>query len=299
MRQVTSSERAATFLARLSTWLATRRDVACALLVGSQARVERPADEWSDVDIVLVADEPAALLDDPGWVAELGVPLATFVEPTLLGQRERRVLFSDGLDVDFTVLPPPVALAFLDEQESITGTVLRRGVRVLADRDGLGARVLEIAGTPLAAPAPPSPGEFNEAVNEFWYRVLWTARKLRRGELWLVTESMNGRLRQLVLTQLRWQAEAQGIDAWHEGRFVERWASPEVRARLGAIVAPYDADKLPGALNAIADLFRELATDVAARLDFDYPDELEDGVRALVERTLDGDSRGRGVPDER
>jgi predicted nucleotidyltransferase len=96
--------RAAAFIARLAVWLSTRHDVACAMLVGSQARAAQPADEWSDVDIVLVADEPAALLDDSGWLDELGVPLATFVEPTLLGQRERRVLFGDGLDVDFTVL---------------------------------------------------------------------------------------------------------------------------------------------------------------------------------------------------
>jgi predicted nucleotidyltransferase len=87
------TERAAAFLARLVTWLATRADIAGALLVGSQARTAQPADRWSDVDLVVIADEPARYIDDAAWLSELGRPVATFVEPTLLGQRERRVVF--------------------------------------------------------------------------------------------------------------------------------------------------------------------------------------------------------------
>lgn len=281
------TERAAAFLERVIPWLATRADISGALLVGSQARATAPADEWSDVDLVVIAADPARYIDDASWLTALGSPLATFVERTLLAQRERRVLFADGLDVDFTVVSHDAAERFLEEQELTVGTVLRRGVVVLHDREGtLATRVAAIASTPLTRPDPPDAAAFHEAVNDFWYRTLWAARKLRRGELWLACDSVNGDMAEGIVRQLRWLAEARGVDTWHGARFLEQWAAPDVLARLRASVAPYDVDGARSALRASAELYRDLATNVAGRLGLRYPTEIEHGVRALLSEAL-------------
>lgn len=79
-----------------------------AFVIGSRARADHPADEWSDLDIVILADDPTPYVESAGWLQHIGVPWLTFVERTPDGKGyERRVLFEGGLDVGFA--PDPVA----------------------------------------------------------------------------------------------------------------------------------------------------------------------------------------------
>src|SRR5438270_3518583 len=137
---------------RFVSWAGQRDDIRAALLVGSRARTDRPADAWSDVDIAIVTTGPERYLASGDWVAELGQPWLTFVEPTAVGnERERRVLYEGAVDVDFAILPRDVVEQLVEGglPEEIQ-SVLRRGARVLIDRDGLAARLVAAVG-----PAPP------------------------------------------------------------------------------------------------------------------------------------------------
>ena len=213
--------------------------------------------------------------------------MATFLEPTLAGQTERRALFDDGLDVDLPVLTLAAAESFLLEQAGSAGTVFRRGVRVLVDRDGrLTERVQRIAATAAADPSPDQPA-FDQVVNDFWYHVLWTGRKFRRGELWVAVECCNGSLKRALLQVLRWHARAtSGADIWHGGRFLERWLDPSLQARLQGTFADYDAQRLSEALLATAKLFRDVSRDLAAGLDLVYPEEVDSTVTTMLRETL-------------
>ncbi len=42
------------------------------MVIGSRARKETPADEWSDLDIVFAADDPALYIDYSEWLGEIG-----------------------------------------------------------------------------------------------------------------------------------------------------------------------------------------------------------------------------------
>jgi aminoglycoside 6-adenylyltransferase len=281
------TELAAAFLERFGRWAQGRPDLAGALLVGSQARDDHPADPWSDVDLVLIADDPAPYLADGSWLSELGRPVATFVEPTMAGQTERRVLFDDGLDVDLPVLSVAAAESFLVEQAGPIGSVLRRGVRVLFDRDGrVTERVGRIAATPLSE-ASPDQAELDQVVNDFWYHVLWTARKSRRGELWVAAECCDGHLKRLLLTVLGWHARAtSGADTWHGARFIEQWLDPALQARLPATFAGYDAERLPRSLWVTAELFRDVARELATQLHLVYAEDVDTRASKLVRETL-------------
>jgi aminoglycoside 6-adenylyltransferase len=281
------TERAAAFLERFGRWAERRPDLAGALLVGSQARDDHPADEWSDLDLVLIVDDPTPYLADESWLGELGTPVATFLEPTVAGQTERRALFDDGLDVDMPVLSLDAAETFLAEQAGPIGTVLRRGVQVLLDRDGwLTERVARIAATHLPGGLPDQ-AALDQVVNDFWYHVLWTARKSRRGELWVAAECCDGHLKRLLLEVLAWHARAiSGADTWHGARFIEEWLDPALQARLRATFAGYDAERLPGALWATAELFRDLARELAARVQLAYAEDVDRRVSEMVRGTL-------------
>lgn len=247
----------------IAAWAARRPDVRAALLVGSRARVDVPADEWSDVDIALFVDDPAPYLEDPDWPNAFGEILVTYVEPTAVGAfSERRALFADGTDVDFAVLPASVAADIA--ADPAMAQVVRRGHRLLHDE-------LDLASLLARTPSVPPPSAPDEAdlLATFWYQAIWAANKLQRGEAWAARGAVEGAMKAIVLELAR----ARAGDAWHSTRFAERWA-PETVDRLWAATADGPGD-VGRALRLLADEAERFAP-------------ASPGVRALLEAILDG-----------
>lgn len=91
---------------RFRKWAENRLDIRAAVVVGSRARVDHPADEWADLDLVIVTAYPKHYVSTSDWTNSFGRPLLTFIEPTSTGdEKERRVLFEGMLDVDFAIVP--------------------------------------------------------------------------------------------------------------------------------------------------------------------------------------------------
>jgi len=65
---------------RFVAWANTRPDIRAAIVIGSRARVERPADEWSDLDIVFFTNNPHYYLSKTDWLESISNPLLTFVQ---------------------------------------------------------------------------------------------------------------------------------------------------------------------------------------------------------------------------
>jgi aminoglycoside 6-adenylyltransferase len=227
------------------------------------------------------------LLDDGEWLREIGDPVLTFIEPTAIGyQKERRVQFADGVDVDFSVMPASAidALAGLPEIQG----VVRRGARILLDKDGLLARALAAAAArPAVAPSLPAPAELAEVLNDVLYHVVWAGRKTLRGELSVAAACCNcvvqDRLRRLV----EWHANASGsapIDTWHEGRFLESWAPADSVAALHAATARPDARALRAALVAAHATTGRLGRELAAAVGGGYPESGDAWVRDWLTR---------------
>ncbi len=47
---------------RFIRWAQTEDNIRAAVVIGSRARVDHPADEWSDLDLIILADDP-----EPYW----------------------------------------------------------------------------------------------------------------------------------------------------------------------------------------------------------------------------------------
>ena len=269
-------------------WAKTQDHIRIAIVVGSYGRTSTPADKWSDLDIVIYSTEPRTLIDTTEWVSEFGNPVITFIEPTAAGSNEsyeRRVLYDNGLDVDFAV--DPFHLVSEVKKQGVTPELVRelanvigRGVRILIDKDNLMAEFLkEYKTIELSPPNPPTEHEYLERVNDFWYHTVWTAKKLRRGELWegkaCVDSFMKGRC---LLPMMEWHAritQGQKHDTWFRGRFMERWADPRIIAELRGAFAHYDEDDVWQALASTMQLFRWIAKEVAEKLDYTYPQDAD------------------------
>ena len=276
-------------LRRIIAWAENRADILALVLVGSSARDELPADEWSDIDLVLVAAEPEVYLDSAAWAAEIDEPWIATLERGPDGKIvERRVLFRSGIDADFIVIARAGLSAFQAEPlRSITA----RGMKILLDKEHLMPE-LQKEEQRSGAPILPSFAEFSEQVNDFWFHAVWTAKKLRRGELWTAKSCCDGYMKRLLLRMIEWRALALGGAnaasgaVWYNGRFIERWAGAELVERLGTAFAHYDEAGIWQALSNTLDLFGAISRETAQRLGYAYPQEEAQGITRWVNAKL-------------
>jgi aminoglycoside 6-adenylyltransferase len=274
---------------RFRKWAESDPGVRGAIIVGSQARIDMPADEWSDLDVVIFHTEPSRLIDSNEWFQPFGTVVLSMIEPTAVGgSRERRVLYSDGRDVDFAVFPSAAIPFIASAPEGLS--VLGRGFKILVDKDHQLDRIPSVArvGAPESSGLP-TKEEFLANVSDFYYHLLWFAKKLRRGETWLAKMGCDGYLKLLLVRMIEWSTVASSpskVDVWHDGRFLDRWAPPEVKSRLPATFAQYETHDLSRALGETGQLYSLLAHGVAGKFGWAYPTEAEDAVWKLVHRTL-------------
>lgn len=274
-------------------WARSETNIRAVVVIGSRARTEdHPADEWSDLDLLVVADNPILLIEGVDWLPKIGTPWITFTESTPGDEGyERRVLFEGGLDVDFA----PVAA---EEMRRMAGKplppmiadIFRRGARFILDKDGWAERFRPVQSDTPAVSAP-SESDFLNRVNDFWYHTVWTAKKARRGELWKAVSCCNMYLKNLLGEMMEWNARATGgpdVDTWMSGRFLEEWADPKAVAALKDVFAKYNEEDLWRALRATMDVFHDLAAQTAARLKYPYPATEEEKARGLVEAMYSG-----------
>lgn len=273
-------------------WARREDNIRAAVVIGSQARVDdHPADEWSDLDLLIVANDPKPLWETSDWLRNVGVPWISFVEPAPDEGFEHRVLFEGGLDVDFAPIAAGDLLSMAGQHLSpVMADILRRGVKVILDKDGLADKFQAPTGTPSPEP-PPSEAEFLNRVNDFWYHTVWTGKRLRRGELWRANSCCDIYLKNLLRKMMEWHARAtrgQGVDTWMRGQFLEEWADPKVVASLTGVFAHYDEEDIWRALQATMELYTTLAVETADLLNYPYPSFGEQKARDLVRTMYSG-----------
>jgi aminoglycoside 6-adenylyltransferase len=132
--------RVSELLEEIAAWARGREDVRAVLLVGSQAR-RYAGRRLFGRRRGAIRRRPRALPSRCRLGALVWRTLLTFFEPTAVGGfEERRVLFDDGLEVDFSILATGIANAPPPDAEA----VLARGFSILYD--GIGLPTLEPPG---------------------------------------------------------------------------------------------------------------------------------------------------------
>jgi aminoglycoside 6-adenylyltransferase len=281
---------------RFVAWAETCPDIRFAAVLGSRARMDHPADDWADLDLLMVTQNPQHYINTAEWTARMGKPMLTLIEETAGGgQEERRVLYEEMLDVDYAIFPTDKVEKLLqkntqsvafEEATLLIANAFGRGIRVIVDKDRLAEKIRTvISGKEQPKPRPPTCEEFVQVVSDFLYHCVWTTKHLLRGELWWALTSLNCRLPFLQLRMTEWQARAthgENYDTWFRGRFLENWANPEVITGLRNSIAHYDESDAFKALDAAMNLFRQTSMTTAEKLNFQYPLETDRKISTWV-----------------
>jgi molybdopterin-guanine dinucleotide biosynthesis protein A len=114
----------------------------------------------------------------------------------------------------------------------------------------------------------PDEWALRELSSDFWSTALWAGRRLRKGEVFVAVDAVNGSMKRSLVTLLSWHARAVDAKAevWDGGRLLERWADAGALAALERAYAHYDLRDAVRALWETIDLFQGLEEETARRL---------------------------------
>ena len=265
------------------TWAQDCPDIRAAVIMGSRARTDHPADEWSDMDIIVFAQNHETYMNHTGWIEQIAPVWLSIPSRTVSNDPERLVLFESGLQVDLVFVPTELLRNAVEH--GIIPEPYKRGARAILDKDELAVKLIPPVFTP-PTPAPlPSEEEYRAAIEMLWFGAYYVARQMRRGDL-LMVQFRHRQLVEVTLHMAEWHARAMrgaNLDTWHMGRFIDEWADPRVVNALGGVFAHYDTMDCWHALYNTIDLFAWLARETGDKLGFGYPALTEERLRGVID----------------
>lgn len=120
------------FIADFKKWAESQKEILGVLLVGSYA--ENSAKPDSDIDLVIITDQPEIYLDDDKWIKNFG-KVREIIEEDYKMVQAKRVFYDNGLEVEFGIATPEWTK--VDQIYSGTKKVIADGAKILLDKDGI------------------------------------------------------------------------------------------------------------------------------------------------------------------
>lgn len=255
-------------------------DIKSIIAIGSSTREEVRADEYSDLDLIIVSDNP-----DRWYSGEypnlLGDVRISFIEPTLGGGKERRCIYDEDRDVDMLIFTQHQ----FDEtlKAGVASWVMNRGYEVLYDSIAI-KKEIEIYVKKGHSNPNMTAEEFENMLNDFYFHNIWASKKLLRGELWSAKMCVDAYLKNYLLKAMELYCyEIEGKDVWHDGRFIDKWAGEQISNELRNCFAHYEKSDVLDALKATNILFEDLTRKIAVKKGYVYPDKAAKCAGAYLE----------------
>ncbi len=260
---------------------AARQDPRIVGLVDYGSSSEGRADAWSDLDVALFLRDAALAAFERDWVAWAGQ-----FGPLLLA-------YIGSVGHPWTVYaahPIPLRVDFAFHAESALAQMRAwpnapQSVEAMVLYDATGGRLAEIAralvGQPLDPPAPAA--TFTSVCGDFWYYILRTLSRVRRGQAWgarqdyhsIVLNLLSALLRLEVGATARWRASEASVG-------IENVISPERLAQLEGCIPGPGLAGVESALARAAELGWRTCRAGAARYEQSWPEPLARTILRLL-----------------
>ncbi|MBP1996667.1 aminoglycoside 6-adenylyltransferase [Paenibacillus eucommiae] len=270
---------------RIVNWGNLNEEIIAIYMVGSRARVDKPFDEFSDLDIVVFSTNPDYYLQNDEWLLSIGKVWTSFMYNTAGGDPERLVLFDQGAEVDFLFHPVSNFDNLIKCGETPQGFQL--GAKILLDKTGIGEKILPqtIKTAKASENNRITESAYLQVVNMFGFACLYVAKQILRNEMW-VANQRDKDCKQLLLLMVELHAKAlhgPDYDTWHAGKFIDEWADIDVVTNMKQSFGDYDQKNSWKALCISFELFSRLSWGVANTYNFAYPDKLFFNIRTWLE----------------
>jgi aminoglycoside 6-adenylyltransferase len=276
-------------LEQLTHWAAQQPLVRAMLLTSSRAIPQAPSDVFSDYDVILALRDVQPFYADRTWLEAFGPVLVLYRDPLILDRGLERsayvTQYENGLKIDFSLWP--VGLLQRVVADPKLPDELDAGYQVLLDKDHLteGLRPPTYA---AYIPAPPTEAEYQEVVEVFFLEATYVAKLLWRDDVIVAKHILDELMKQEHLRpMLEWHIELEQQWSVKPGpymRRLKRWLRADLWSELESTYTGTELAANWEALFQTMRLMRRVAVEVAERMGYSYPQELERRVMAYLQK---------------
>ena len=254
-------------LEKVVSWANGEDAIRAVVVTGSLARGDGSTDDFSDLDVQIIATDYARYIADDSWLDKLGEVWIRF--PLYEDVPYRLVWFADGTKVDFQFMTVEMIRQII-ESRRLSDEYLR-GYLVALDKDDL-YRDLPPSPRIFPQPANPSAEQVAAVFNEFWFEAIHVAQFIRRREFWVV-KFRDWTMKCDLLQLLEWHARAtseEPVNTWLLGKRMREWTDAKTYDSVREIWSGWEAKALWQALRKQIELFDKLSSELSVTLGFRY-----------------------------
>jgi aminoglycoside 6-adenylyltransferase len=268
-------------LRKIEAWAEADDNVLCLIMTGSQTQGSGQADEFSDLDIEIIAKDFEPLAGDDGWLRQFA-PVWVY-QPLYQDQDypTRLVFYDGGHKVDFTLADRRRVLDMIEAGR--LDDLYQRGYQVLIDKFGLTRDLPRPSGAFPVVALPEQP-EFQAVVEEFWFEAAHIPKYLMRDEPWVV-KFRDWTMKCMLLKLMEWHAvalSAAPVDVRYIGIHAREWTDEATWNELQHVFGHFDVADSWRALLASMRLVRRLGHEIAAASSLTYPQEVDDSISGYI-----------------
>jgi aminoglycoside 6-adenylyltransferase len=278
---------------KLVKWAKFKDDIRVLMLTSSRAKPNEKLDEFSDYDVIFVAEDIKPYREDESWLNEYGQVLGVYRDPVQktygFDKFTDVTQYESGLKIDFTLWPVGLLKKVASMKE--LPDYIDDGYKVLLDKDGL-TRGMKAPSNKAFIPKPPTEAEYLKFVEGFFYNTPYAAKFIRRGDFFPLKDMLNylryEKLRKLV----EWKVEIEhgwSLKSGLYGKGLQKYLNPELLDEIENTYAGRGVEADWETLFRSLNLFRKVAKEVAKGLGYSYPEDKHTRLVEYLEKVKSGE----------
>lgn len=276
---------------KIIQWASETPNVHAAIVIGSQIRTESPGDQWSDLDLLLLADDPAALIECDDWLHQFGTPVCTTQEVVPLEHLQlvwyvKRPLYADLQAIDFSILP----FNRLEDVLQLNRDIHACGYNIIYS-DSMESLEEKFQKSIQGVAGPQLPrvteAELHALVSDLLYHIIWSIRKVKRHELWSAVHCINCYMKQSLLSLMEMYNAVTSKNitrVMYEGRLLESRMDHQVLEQLQGCFTKYDSTDVIATLANLYNLIFFLTSEIASRQRYSFDHALFKKIKEMFEK---------------
>ena len=262
--------------------------VRAVLLNGSRANSKIQPDKYQDFDIVYIVDELASFTSDHSWtnifgekiVWQLPVEMGPLQEGNTNYSFTYLILFTDGNRIDLTLFAKnKIETSFHTDSLTV----------VWLDKDNIFSNINESSDVDYLVKKPTAK-EFADGCNEFWWVSTYVSKGLLRNEITYSKEVLETVVRPMFMKIIEWFIGTEtnfSVAFGKGGKYMKNYLPAALYEKILSTYSNHEPENNWKALFTMTELFGQLASLVAEKLDFKYNVDEEKNVKEWLVKSFE------------